>query len=89
MSLNQVNINRHTFGYNARSPNHPQLRKNTNSREDLSSDDPEMRSFNSINGYLKKDFQKQRSATIHIRPSQIIKGERAGVIMEEEDHFQQ
>jgi hypothetical protein len=86
MSLNQGNINRHTFGYNGRSPNHPQLRKNTNSREDLSSDDPEMRSFNSINGYLKK---KQRSATIHIRPSQIIKGERAGVIMEEEDHFQQ
>ena len=47
-----------------------------------------MRSFNQINnGYFMKDFHKQRSATIHIRPSQARKEEP--IILEEEDHFLQ
>lgn len=42
------------------------------SRDDMSSDDQDMRSFNSLtNRFLNKDFQKQRSATIHIRSSML------------------
>ena len=89
MSVNQGIVNRQTFGLGTggRNPMAPiGNRIHQNSKEDLSSDDPDMHSFNQMsNGYFKRDLQKQRSATIHIRSTSRIKNERGGTAIEEEE----
>ena len=53
-------------------------------------DQDEMRSFNQMSnsggggGYFRRELQKQRSATIHIRSTSRINNDRGTVIQEEE-----
>lgn len=83
MSFNQGGINRQTFGNLGRMG----LKANAGSKEDLTSEDPEIRSFNSMNNrfWSNNDFSKQRSATIHVR-STLKEGDR---VIQEEDHKHQ